>query len=124
MIDWVIVISTAVGFMMASITKIGEAFATKAGEELFAIIKKKFKSDKEGRKILSDFQKKPARYQSALVDILKEKIEADKSFGDEIRIIVEKNSGNNSLIEQVVHGNDNIQAAGANIKITSKTVKR
>lgn len=123
MIDWVIVISTAVGFMAASITKIGEAFATKAGEELFAIVKKKFKGDKEGQDILSDFQKKPARYQSALIDILKEKVEADKSFGEAIQAVVEKNSGSIGQITQVAHGNDNIQAAGTNIKITSKKAK-
>ena len=85
MIDLAIVISTAVGFMVASVTKVGEAFATKAGEELFDVVKKKFKNDKEGQRILSDFQKKPDWYQAALIGVLKEKVESDKSFGDEIK---------------------------------------
>ena len=91
MIDLVTIISIAVGFMASSITKVGEAVATKAGEELFAVIKKKFIGDKEGQDILSNFQKKPSRYENVLIDILKEKAKADKSFGDEIKSIVEKN---------------------------------
>lgn len=123
MIDWAIVISTAVGFMVASVTKAGEAIATKAGEEIFDVVKKKFKNDKKGQRILSDFQKKPDWYQAALIGFLKEKVELDKSFGDEIKSIVEKNSASIAQVSQVAHGDKNIQAAGNNITITSKTSK-
>ena len=113
MIDWILV---AVGFMTSSITKVGEGFAKKAGEELFTVIQKKFEGDKEGQNILSDFQKKPVRYQSALIDILKEKIEDDKSFKYEIRNIVEKNSTNisGSTLTATAIGNNIGQALGPN----------
>jgi hypothetical protein len=126
MVDWTIIISTAVGFMTASITKVGEAVATKAGEELFAIVKKKFKDDKVGQDILSKFRKKPSRYENALIDIIKEKAKADKSFENEIRNIVEKNSQSqdNSTIKQIANGIGNAQAAGKNASATSNvTIK-
>lgn len=126
MVDWTIIISTAVGFMTASITKVGEAVATKAGEELFAIVKKKFKDDKVGQDILSKFRKKPSRYENALIDIIKEKAKADKSFENEIRNIVEKNSQSqdNSTIKQIANGIGNAQATGKNASATSNvTIK-
>jgi len=126
MLDWAIVISTAVGFMAASITKVGEAVATKAGEELFAVVKKKFKGDKEGQDILSNFQKKPSRYEIVLIDILKEKAKADKSFGDEIKSIIEKNSQSqdNARITQIANGTGNAQAAGNNATATSNVTMK
>ena len=123
MIDWLVIVTTAVTFMTAFVTKIGEGFAQKAGEEIFDVVKSKLKSDKEGERLLSEFKKKPARYQSALVDIIKEKAESDKSFGDKLRNLVENNSVNTQKISQVAQGDGNIQAAGNNITINSKTSK-
>ena len=117
MIDWAIVISTAVRFMVASVTKVGETFETKAGEELFDVVKKKFKNDKEGQRILSDFQKKPDWYQAALIGTLTEKAESDKSFGEEIRSVVEKMSTNVGATIQTIKGNNNIQAAGSTVSV-------
>lgn len=112
MIDWTFIISTAVSFMAASITKVGEGFAIKAGEALFEVVGKKFKKDKEGQEILTNFKDKPTRYQSALIDILNEKAQSDKSFGEEIRNIVEKNSTKVSGISQTAQGSYIAQSAG------------
>lgn len=121
MIDWAIIISTAVNFMTASITKAGEVVAGKVGEELFKVIRKKFKGDKEAREILSNFQEKPSRYESALVDVLKEKAKADKSFRDEIKRIIENNlqSLDNTKTTIIVNGTGNAVATGDNS--TAKT---
>lgn len=126
MIDWAIIISTAVGFMVASVTKVGEGFAQKVGEELYEVVKKKVKNDKQGQRILSDFEKKPDWYQTALIGFLKEKAESDKSFGNEIKSIVEKNtqSQDNARITQNATGTGNAQAAGNNATATTNvTIK-
>lgn len=126
MIDWAIVISTAVGFMVASVTKVGEGFVLKAGEELFDVVKKKFKNDKQGQRILSDFEKKPDWYQTALIGILKEKAESDKSFGDEIKSVVERNSQSqdNAKITLIAKGTGNAQAVGNNATATTNVTKK
>jgi hypothetical protein len=115
MIDWSVVITAAVGFMVALATNTGEEFAKKAGEELFVVIKKKFKGDKEGKSALSNFQQKPARYKDVLIDILKERVEADKSFGEEIQKIIEKTpEANGGAVTQIATGIGNAQATGKN----------
>jgi len=126
MIDWAIVISAAVRFMVASVTKVGKAFETKAGEELFDVVKKKFKNDKEGQRILSDFQKKPDRYQAALIGTLTEKAESDKPFGDEIKSIVERNSQSqdNDRITLIAKGTGNAQAVGNNATATTNVTNK
>ena len=120
MIDWLVIVSSAIGFMTAFVSKIGETVALKVGEEIFSIVKNKFKGDKEAKQVLSNFQKKPARYKDALIDVLKEKIQADISFGESLRIIVEKNQQSKSKIEQIAHGNGNVQVIGNNVTASSK----
>lgn len=93
MTDWNIIVSTTVGFITAFTTKIGEEFAKKVGEQLFLLVKNKLKNDREGQSVLSNFKKKPVRYRSALADIIKEKVEADPKFGEDIRSLVEKDLG-------------------------------
>lgn len=114
MMDWNLIISTAVGFITAFTTKVGEEFAKKAGEQLLLLVKNKFKNDKEGQSVLSNFKKKPARYRGALTDIIKEKVETDPKFGAAIRSLVEKDLGNFNRSMQIASGSGIAQAAGPN----------
>ena len=107
-----IVITAAVSFMVALFTNVGQEFAKKAGEDLFLLVKKKFSGDKESESTLSNFQNKPERYKDVLIDILKEQVAADKSFGEEIKKIVEKTPHINSgTTTQIAKGIGNAQAS-------------
>ena len=107
-----IVITAAVSFMVALFTNVGQEFAKKAGEDLFLLVKKKFSGDKESESTLSNFQNKPERYKDVLIDILKEQVSADKSFGEEIKKIVEKTPQITSgTTTQIAKGIGNAQAS-------------
>ena len=89
MINWIAIATTAVSIITPLVKKAGEEFAGKTGEEIFSLIKRKFKGDKEAESALSDFEKKPERYRSALADIVREKAETDSAFGQLLLKLVE-----------------------------------
>jgi len=120
-----IIIAAAVSFMVALVTNVGEEFAKKAGEELYLLVKKKFKGDKESEGTLSNFQNKPERYKNVLIDILKEKTDADKSFGEELRKIVEKTPRINSgITTQSANGIGISQASNGSQATSNVTIKK
>jgi hypothetical protein len=123
MID--IAITAAVSFMVALVTNVGEEFAKKAGEELFLLVKKKFKGDKESESTLTNFQNKPERYKDVLIDILKEKVSTDKPFGDEIQKIINKTPRINSgTTTQIANGIGNAQASNNSQATSNVTIKK
>jgi len=89
--DLTIVAPGVVGLLIWFVTKTGEGFAQKAGEEVFDFLKIRFKNDKEAKSTLSYFSKKPDRYKGVLADIIKEKAATDHEFGEKLWALFEQN---------------------------------
>src|SRR6516162_4951842 len=83
--------ATVLSILSPYVAKGAEEFAKEAGKaafnkagEILKAIHKKFAGDEEAQEALQNFQKKPARYELLLQEILNEKIEGDESFKAEI----------------------------------------
>jgi hypothetical protein len=90
MIDWLAIATAAVAILTSFLTKTAEKAGEKSGEALLKLVKDKFKKgqDEKAAQTLENFQQNPERYRSAMVDVLKEKAEADPEFGETMRDIV------------------------------------
>lgn len=79
--------ATVLSVLLPYVTKGGEQFAKEAGKAAFAKVKELFNTlqsgwsdDKEASDALTNFEKKPARYQAPLQEILNEKLAADEKL--------------------------------------------
>lgn len=63
--------------------ELGKAAAEKV-KGLLGIIKRRLSGDSEAAPVLENFEQKPERYNSALIDILKEKLDKDQDFVEQI----------------------------------------
>lgn len=109
MINWLAIATIAVSIITPLVKKAGEEFSGKVGEEIFSLIKRKFKGDEEAESTLSAFEKKPERYNTALVDILREKAEVDSVFGELLLKLVQNIDGQYN-VTQIAKGTGIAQA--------------
>jgi hypothetical protein len=86
-----ILASTAVAALIPYIKKGAEEFAGELGKAaaekvkgLLGALKRRLSGDKEAAPVLENFEQKPDRYNSALTDILKEKLDQDQGFVQEL----------------------------------------
>jgi hypothetical protein len=85
-------ITTAVIAVLAPYAKKGaEAILHAAGDvglaqtkKLLNTLKQRWAGDKEASEVLTNFEKKPERYQAALEDVLQEKVEQDPDLAAEL----------------------------------------
>lgn len=83
--------ASVISVLAPYIVKGGEAFAKEAGKaafqtvgSLFQLIRSTFSGDPEAASTLEAFEQKPTRYESALKEILMEKLESDPQFSGKI----------------------------------------
>jgi len=83
--------SNAVAALMPFIKKGAEEFAGELGKSaaekvkgLLNTIKRRLSGDKEAAPVLENFEQKPDRYSSPLTDILREKLDQDQGFVQEL----------------------------------------
>lgn len=91
-----ILASKVVGVLIPYLSKGADEFAKEAGKTAFAktknlleTIKKKWAGDKEATTSLELFEEKPARYESVIENILKEKLEHDNEFAVQLQKILD-----------------------------------
>jgi hypothetical protein len=80
------IVATIVGYLVGFLTKTGEGFAKKAGEDLFTIVKSKMQKNPSGQEAFQDFQQNPndPDYQAALRIQIKKQMEKDEEWADQI----------------------------------------
>jgi hypothetical protein len=113
--EWIIVASDVVELLIWFVTKSGEGFVQKVGEEVFDFLKTKFKNDKEATTTLSNFSRNPSRCKRVLIDIIKEKVVTDHEFGKDLSSLYEKNQelmiGGSRIVQNAL-GDGIAQAVG------------
>jgi hypothetical protein len=113
--DWIIIASGIVEILTWFVTKTGEGFVQKAGEEVYDFLRAKFNNDDEATTLLTHFSKKPDRYKDVLIDVIKEKALKDPEFGERLMVLYEKNQNlrtdKNRIVQNAV-GDGIAQAAG------------
>ena len=113
MTDWLIIATGAVTLMGAFISKIGDGFSQKIGEDIYEFLKRRYKKNKEASNILTSFSKNQNRYKHPLADIIKETIENDTEFANELLSLVEKAQiHKTSIVNQTATGTGIAQSAG------------
>lgn len=87
-----ILASDVVSVLIPYLSKGADEFAKEAGKAAFArtknlleTIKKRWSGDKEATTSLELFEEKPIRYESAIRDILKERLEYDDEFAVQLQ---------------------------------------
>lgn len=103
--DPVTIATAALAILAPFARKSAEEFMRAAGEvgyerakRLFATLKERWSGDEEASTVLTQFERKPGRYQGVLEEVLKEKLEADpgltseldqqlRDFGPELQVI-------------------------------------
>lgn len=112
------VTTTAAALLTPYLAKVGEEVAKQAGdavwnmaESLYHMIRRKFTTDQDtyAQQTLQRLQEQPTNEarQAALADVLNEKIQADPSFAQELRQLVQNTTqaqGINQFLTQV-YGN-------------------
>jgi hypothetical protein len=122
-------VSTVLSVLLPYVAKGGEEFAKEAGKgafekakSLFQTLKAKLTGDKEVSVALENFEQKPARYQSILDEVLREKLSQDpalaadlerhlKEMGSELEII------QNMKVGEKVTGLEADEVTGGRVKI-------
>jgi hypothetical protein len=84
-------VSTVLSVLLPYVAKGGEEFAKEGGKaafekakSLFQTLKANLAGDKEASVALENFEQKPARYQSILDEVLREKLSQDSTLADEL----------------------------------------
>lgn len=91
--------ASAIAILTPYLTEAGKGFASKAGEklaqkagEIYHLIKQKFESDKDAEQTLAQAEVRPESKprQSALQEILLEKLQTDLDFATTLKTLVEE----------------------------------
>jgi hypothetical protein len=110
-------------------TKLGDSVATTTVDNLKGLldrIKAKFSGDEEATDALRNFEKKPDRWAPTLQDILKEKLDKDKDFANELDGLVK--GVNLNIVIKMAEGKDvtglkagEMKSGTANVNIDMET---
>ncbi|MCJ7443814.1 MAG: hypothetical protein MUO26_04675 [Methanotrichaceae archaeon] len=122
-----ILASNVVSILAPYLAKGADVFAQEAGKAAFhktknllETIKKRWSGDKEARTSLELFEEKPARYESVIEDILKEKLEHDDEFAVQLQKILYDMEPEIEIIQKMKVG-ENIIGLEVNEIIGGKT---
>jgi hypothetical protein len=102
--------TTAVALVVTYLTKMADSVAEKAGEDtwekmkaLYGRIRDKFSSDQDeyAEKTLQRLEEQPAneRRQSALAEVLKDKIEADQYFAEQVSLLARNATQDKKVVQ-------------------------
>jgi hypothetical protein len=102
---------SVISVLMPYAAKGAEEFAKTAGKDayekaksLLGILKIRWSGDKEATDTLTHFEEKPERYQTALKDILDEKLDQDKELAEELRNQLNRMGPELNIIQQMEQG--------------------
>jgi hypothetical protein len=105
--------ATAIGILGPYVAKGAEEFAKTAGKEayektkkLFATLKTRWSGDEEATSTLTNFEKKPNRYEPVLKSILEEELAKDANFRTELARQLEEIGPYVEVIQKMKKGED------------------
>ena len=105
--------ATAIGILGPFVAKGAEEFVKTAGKEayektkkLFATLKTRWSGDEEAMSTLTNFEKKPDRYESVLKSILQEDLAKDPNFRTELARQLEQIGPYVEVIQKMKKGED------------------